>query len=92
MPLRADIAAAATITLERSMNKVATTAPAAATAEVDAFLLCCTLCCGLHRFLLQMIEVVQPAEGVGTSRVKVGEKPKLIVFIHGGAWGSGATW
>ncbi|CAM9266415.1 unnamed protein product [Scytosiphon promiscuus] len=40
----------------------------------------------------QVLEVVQPAGGVGDSRKRVGEKPKLIVFIHGGAWGSGATW
>ena len=34
----------------------------------------------------QVIEVVRPAEGVGDGR------PKVIVFVHGGAWGSGRTW
>ncbi|CAM9943239.1 unnamed protein product, partial [Hapterophycus canaliculatus] len=40
----------------------------------------------------QVIEVVQPIRGFGDSRRRVGEKPKLVVFVHGGAWGSGATW
>eukprot|EP00752_Nemacystus_decipiens_P010065 g8969.t1 len=44
----------------------------------------------------QIIEVVHPTrESVETkarARERGGEKPKLVVFVHGGAWGSGCTW
>ncbi|CAM9169542.1 unnamed protein product [Ectocarpus sp. 4 AP-2014] len=42
----------------------------------------------------QVIEVVHPVRDDGPSRSAVGddERPKLIVFVHGGAWGSGSTW
>eukprot|EP00903_Cladosiphon_okamuranus_P014866 g13765.t1 len=45
----------------------------------------------------QILEVVQPSptgESVASRERDVGEgeKPKLIVFVHGGAWGSGCTW
>lgn len=42
--------------------------------------------CWLRDTFLQVIEVVHPAEGVA------GGRAKLIIFVHGGAWGSGRTW
>lgn len=44
-----------------------------------------------HAFV-QVIEVVHPTRESIESRERAGEKPKLIVFMHGGAWGSGCTW
>ncbi|CAM9204143.1 unnamed protein product [Ectocarpus sp. 12 AP-2014] len=42
----------------------------------------------------QVIEVVHPVRDDDPARSAVGddERPKLIVFVHGGAWGSGSTW
>lgn len=58
----------------------------------DFRLLRCTICRGMYTSLQQVIEVVHPARGVGDPRRRAGEKPKLVIFVHGGAWGSGATW
>lgn len=37
---------------------------------------------------IQVIEVVHGCEDTGVNS----RNRKLIVFVHGGAWGSGCTW
>lgn len=41
--------------------------------------------------VVEVVQGVQSSEGQ-SGRVLTANPPKLFVFVHGGAWGSGSTW